>query len=522
MSNKSSTDADISLLRQSISHLDNVLSSLESLAKSKPWSKLGYFDATQHDNIEHLYFRFLVSRGVLVSLALPQGNNSTDNSLQNALEKAESSFSSDEEGTLTDNASHHTLRTKIILSSALALFVYEGRFIKCFLHDEVAINKLNQQFYRSDIQADTYNTLKLECTDSSNDGRLQSLASAYNMLYCNEEESIEVTTDSTIQTEALASLTDSLVKQTNELLQDLYVSKQNVAIKFKNKLQHAPIGNVARTAKRNTKALLTETRACTFKGVSRLKSPVAHLIRFSIEQKKEILASLQPGDLIFTYTAGYMSDVFIPGAFKHGITYVGSPEDREEAGLTADYVASIYDSLPAGEVETLLEHFKTSKVPSLMTGNTNLDANVIESVAEGVIFNNLSLLMDTHVNRLVVLRPNITKEERTDALISIFKFLGAMYDFGFNFADNSSVVCTEVQYHAFSGKGDISFELTKRAGNPTLSADDIVNYYLKKKGSFDFVLLALEDSASTSHMAKIYKGEDGKNALTSLMKAETK
>jgi len=89
MSSKSSTDADISLLKQSISHLDNVLSSLESLAKSKPWSKLGYFDATQHDTIEHLYFRFLVSRGVLVSLALPQGN-STDNSLKNALEKAES------------------------------------------------------------------------------------------------------------------------------------------------------------------------------------------------------------------------------------------------------------------------------------------------------------------------------------------------------------------------------------------------------------------------------------------------
>ena len=521
MSSKSSTDTDISLLRQSISHLDNVLSSLESLAKSKPWSKLGYFDATQHDKIEHLYFRFLVSRGVLVSLALPQGNNSTDNSLRNALEKAESSFSSDEEGILTDNTTHHTLRTKIILSSALALFVYEGRFIKCFLHDEIAINKLNQQFYRSDIQADTYNTLKLECTDSSNDGRLQSLALAYNMLYCNEEESIEVTAESTKQTEALASLTDSLVQQTNVLLQDLHVSKQNVAIKFKNKIQHGNVGTVARTAKRNTKALLTETRACTFKGVSRLKSPVAHLIRFSVEQKKEILSSLQPGDLIFTYTAGYMSDVFIPGAFKHGITYVGSPEDREEAGLTADYVASIYDTIPAGGVETLLEHFKTSKVPT-GNSNTDLDANVIESVAEGVIFNNLSLLMDTHVNRLVVLRPNITKEEKTDALISIFKFLGAAYDFGFNFADNSSVVCTEVQYHAFNGKGDISFELTKRAGNPTLSADDIVNYYLKKKGSFDFVLLALEDTASTSHEAKIYRGDDGKNALAKLMNAETK
>jgi len=94
-----------------------------------------------------------------------------------------------------------------------------------------------------------------------------------------------------------------------------------------------------------------------------------------------------------------------------------------------------------------------------------------------------------------VLRPNISKEERKDALITIFCFLCSSYDFGFNFADTSSVVCTEVQYHAFNGKGDISFELTKRAGNPTLSADNIVNYYLKKQGSFDFVLLALEDTA---------------------------
>ena len=34
---------------------------------------------------------------------------------------------------------------------------------------------------------------------------------------------------------------------------------------------------------------------------------------------------------------------------------------------------------------------------------------------------------------------NISQKERTDALISIFKFLGASYDFGFNFADTSQL-----------------------------------------------------------------------------------
>jgi hypothetical protein len=62
-----------------------------------------------------------------------------------------------------------------------------------------------------------------------------------------------------------------------------------------------------------------------FKDVSRLKSPTARLVRFSDEQKARVYGLLRPGDLILTYTAGYSSDVFIPGAFKHGITFVGTP-----------------------------------------------------------------------------------------------------------------------------------------------------------------------------------------------------
>ena len=150
-----------------------------------------------------------------------------------------------------------------------------------------------------------------------------------------------------------------------------------------------------------------------------------------------------------------------------------------------------------------------------------MTADVIDAVAEGVIFNNLCHLMNTHVNRLLVL---LTAQHycRVSALISIFRFLGEKYDFGFNFADTSAVVCTEVQYHAFNGKGQLAFELTKRAGNPTLSADDIVNYFLTKPGSFKFVLLAIEDKDSESYEAKVHFGDDGKDILNDLMKSESK
>ncbi len=316
-------------------------------------------------------------------------------------------------------------------------------------------------------------------------------------------------------------MTDAIAKEANQLIEDLLVAQPR-RIMLKNKLQHTPIGDVVRTAKRGSKNLLLETRARTFKGVSRLKSPAAHLIRFSNQQKKEVLERLQPGDLIFTYTAGYMSDVFIPGAFKHGITFVGSPEDRRGAGLDADNLLRVANDLPDGEVQTLLQNFNTSTLPHTAKDGEAMTADVIEAVAEGVIFNNLCHLMDTHVNRLLVLRPNVTAEERTSALISVFRFLGESYDFGFNFADTSAVVCTEVQYHAFNGKGQLAFELTKRAGNPTLSADDIVDYYLTKPGSFEFVLLAIEDTESECYDAKVYYGDDGKERLNNLMKSESK
>lgn len=170
-----------------------------------------------------------------------------------------------------------------------------------------------------------------------------------------------IMTTHSAQADRLSQLIESLAKEANDLVHD-YITKQSKPFLLRNKVKHLSIAAVARKTKRNTKTVLQETRAFTFKGVSRLKSPIAYLIKFSMDQKQDVLGRLQPGDLIFTYTAGYASDVFIPGAFKHGITYVGSPMDRDELGLNADNVARIYDDLPEGGVETLLHNFKVATI----------------------------------------------------------------------------------------------------------------------------------------------------------------
>jgi hypothetical protein len=62
-------------------------------------------------------------------------------------------------------------------------------------------------------------------------------------------------------------------------------------------------------------------------------------------------------------------------------------------------------------------------------------ADVIEAVAEGVIFNSLDLLLDTHINRMIVLRPKLSIKEKKEALTIAFALLGNDYDFKFDFND---------------------------------------------------------------------------------------
>jgi len=273
-----------------------------------------------------------------------------------------------------------------------------GRLIKAFQNDKVAVDKLNETFYRSDIERDTFRQLSLECKDTTRNGRLESLANAYKC-YCDNTIDNNIHDDDDRSKKAIKEIVDLipvLNDQVQKIIQELVGTSPFHLSTLDNKLKQSKIAEKAYFAKNMTQDYMKEVRAHTFKGVSRLKSPTAHLIRFSDEQKYQVLSSVQPGDLVFTYTAGYMSSVFIPGKFKHGITYVGSPSDRTNVGLNEDNVAKYEDYIPEGETVKLLEKFQ------VMTSSLDfeLNADVIEAVAEGVIFNNLCHIIDTHVNRL--------------------------------------------------------------------------------------------------------------------------
>jgi hypothetical protein len=252
-----------------------------------------------------------------------------------------------------------------------------------------------------------------------------------------------------------------------------------------------------------------EVQAELFFTVSRLKPPTAYVVRFSEAQKREVRARMRPGDLVLTYTGGYASNIFIPGSFKHGMTYVGTPEERRAAGLSADRIMA---ESPMPSERTLAAHLKQA------TTNAGRPANLIEAVGEGVKFSNLEHIMDTHIWRMLVVRPRLDARARARQIGRTFSYLGQEYDFRFDFSDSSRQVCTEVIYRSLNGMGGIDFPLMRRGGNVTLSADDLIGYWLEERPeAFEFVLYAEEAPRSRGHPARLFYGKEGKGRLKELM-----
>jgi hypothetical protein len=436
-----------------------------------------YFNAQEINEIEGLLFRFLAIQTTLWDMVNAYGGLGAD-------------FPADE----LDTKAH-----VLSISATLLMASHTSFIVARFANDPLAIVQLNETYFRSEIPFGSYDHMRENATLPD----LLESTSKIKTLYAKEMANPQ---------SALATLANNdaeyadLISQIPPLQETAETRLQEVARLYPS---HINTERLARKDAGKQHKTLYAIRSFLFKEVSRLKDPAAHVVVFSVDQKQKIFSLLEPGDLILTYTAGYMSDVFIPGAFKHGITYVGTPENRGSIGLSAN----VLQPSERFDIEKLAANLHQSSLPD------GKQADMIEAVAEGVIFNDLEYIMDTHVNRMLVLRPRLSDTERAAFLVEVFSYLGDGYDFRFDFADASMQVCTEVIYRAINGKGSIDFVLTERAGHETLSADDIANYHLDSE-TFDFVLFVESAPESKNNEALIFVGPEGELRVKALMSAQ--
>ncbi|MGB0905849.1 MAG: YiiX/YebB-like N1pC/P60 family cysteine hydrolase [Maricaulaceae bacterium] len=173
----------------------------------------------------------------------------------------------------------------------------------------------------------------------------------------------------------------------------------------------------------------------------------------------ELKPQLRPGDFIITRHDDAMSNLFLPGFWPHGAYYIGTPEERSAMG-----VGMVSDGLR-----------KSSR-----------DVNILEAKKDGVLLREIEETLQ--VDAFVVLRPNLSKAEITEALTRGLSHAGKLYDFVFDFGASNRLVCTEVIYRAYHGVGPVSFTLSDKAGRKCLSAEDLLNQAIKN-GWFTPVLV---------------------------------
>ena len=164
---------------------------------------------------------------------------------------------------------------------------------------------------------------------------------------------------------------------------------------------------------------------------------------------ERIRALLEPGDVLVTRHERALTNLFLPGFWPHAALYVGTAADRARLAVEVDEARAARWS---GE------------------------RCVLEALKDGVLFRPLeqTLAVDT----VAVLRPRLPERDLATALARAAAHEGKPYNFDFDFLRSDRLVCTEVVYRAFDGLGGLSVPLRRRAGRPTLSAEDLLDLAL--------------------------------------------
>ena len=460
----------------------------QSLRVSSVRRKTGYFDSREIEAIESVLFRYIGCREGLWEII-----HAHDDEL-----RREGIGDAEQAGVFL-----------LTFDAAANLAYSSAGFVHFALKDPLLQKVLNEQYLPYDIPAGTFDKVFASVTRIENIQRLKAAWQLFREELNDPHSIVRAEIKRQAEYAAMAREIEAMYPQAMRDVEAILKESALLLPDVRNQLRHSAIGQLARTLRGEFDSRLYAARGAVCLNVSRLKAPMSRPLAFTREQIVATLADLQPGDIVLTYSAGYMSNLFLPGVFKHGITYVGAPEQRVAAGLVEERLAY----LPASRRRAVREAAETSMLP------TGKAADAIEAVAEGVIFNSLEHLMQTHVNRMLVLRPRLSGADRAAYLVSVFALLGARYDFNFDFTDANYQCCTEVIYRGLNGLGPLAFGLTPRMGRQTLSADDIVRNHLASKGGmFDVVLLAIEDPRAGAPHATILRAAEAETALRTLMK----
>ncbi|MEJ2422741.1 MAG: YiiX/YebB-like N1pC/P60 family cysteine hydrolase [Acidobacteriota bacterium] len=229
--------------------------------------------------------------------------------------------------------------------------------------------------------------------------------------------------------------------------------------------------------------------------LSRMRLPVRDGWLIRPEQVEALVGRLQPGDILLQRREWAFTNLGLPGFWTHSALYIGTPEERKVLGTdpeTRDWLRR--EMKQDGDLECCLSgSYGDSYAQCLGKLEDGHAVRIIEALGPGVILN--SLQTSCECDGLAVLRPRLRPVEKAAAVVRAFHYLGRPYDFQFNFATDSAVVCSELVakgYEPAGGLKGLVMPVMEIAGHTVTPPNTFARLYDEQAGSserqFDLVV----------------------------------
>ncbi len=188
-----------------------------------------------------------------------------------------------------------------------------------------------------------------------------------------------------------------------------------------------------------------------------------------LDERKAVTDQLQLMDILLEKTPFRLTDRFIPGHWGHVAIWVGDSGDIPELKRLG-----VWDALPGIEADAR-KHlgYDGPSYQSLI----EQDRGVLEALRTGVQLNGFSEFLN--VDDLAILRDkNLNDARLKEHLLSAFAQIGKEYDFNFDIATQSKIVCSELVFVVFD---DHAWPVEKSVGRYTISPDHVARLALREE-----------------------------------------
>ena len=219
-------------------------------------------------------------------------------------------------------------------------------------------------------------------------------------------------------------------------------------------------------------------------GDTRVARPGTHLI--SANQIDSIGRRLLPGDLIVERHEWYLSNLGLPGFWTHVALFVGTADERR-AFFDDPEVRSWVRAQGAddGDLETLLRQREPAAwARSSAPAGDGRPVRILEAISEGVSFTSLEYTAAS--DSIGVMRPNLTRTEKAEAIVRAFHFAGRPYDFNFDFQTDAALVCSELIFKAYEpgdGMRGLRLPIIEVMGRKVSTPNEIVRQFDVEAGA---------------------------------------